>query len=90
MGEGRGLPEVCLRGLDSHGALSDDMVVDRCGKRWVQEQNTASVALVPSCFLLKLKRSGFQGFAHLFSPLRLLKSYLVVLVKETCWDPHLS
>lgn len=86
--DGRGkLPEDCLWGLGSHCALSHDMMVDRCGKRWVQEKNMITVspliALVPSCFLFKLKRSGFQGFAHLFGPLKLLKSYLVVLVKET-------
>lgn len=60
--------------------LSPDVMVDRCGMRkdgYKKETTTTNVsplvALVPSCFLLKLKRSRFQGFAHLFGPLRLLK-----------------
>lgn len=56
------------------------MVVDRCGmrkdgcKKETMTNASPLVALmVPSCFLLKLKRSRFQGFAHLFDPLKLLK-----------------
>lgn len=60
---------------------------DRCKKN--HERISSLVALVPSCFLLKVKRSGFQEFSHFFGPLKLLQSCLVVFVKETSWKQHL-
>lgn len=60
--------------------LSPDMVVDRCGmrkdgckKETMTNASPLNGLIVPSCFLLKLKRSRFQRFAHLFGPLKLLK-----------------
>lgn len=66
--------------LETHRVLSPDMVVDRygmrkdrCKKQTMTNASPLVALMVPPCFLLKLKRSRFQRFVHLFGPLKLLK-----------------